>query len=78
VQHTRRVPPIRYQSSEPIHDAKPSLRLSEQQNTGIRRDRATVERTGNFLGPNGWKREGNLGSICHGSVGYLCPVDWIV
>lgn len=57
MQHTRRVPVIGDQGGEPIHDAKPPLGLREQQNAGIRRDRATVERGRDFLGPNGWKRE---------------------
>ena len=57
VQYTRRVPPIRDQGGDAIHDAKPQFGLREQQNTGIRRDRSTVKRGSDFLRSNGWKRE---------------------
>jgi hypothetical protein len=66
VRHPRRVPRIGDQGGEPIHDAKPPLGLSEQQNTGIRRDRTPIECAGDFLGANDWKRERNLGRIGHG------------
>ena len=64
--HARRIAVIRDQRGEPIHDPHPPLGLSQKQYPGIRGDRAAVERAGDFLGTDGWKRERKRCRIGHG------------
>jgi hypothetical protein len=54
---------------QPIRDAKPPLGHRQQHHAAVRSQTPTVESGGDFLRPNGWKRERQKIIIGHGERG---------
>jgi hypothetical protein len=50
-------------------DAEPSLGLCQQHHATVRSDPATVERRGDFLASDGWKRKRQERIVGHGGCG---------
>jgi hypothetical protein len=53
--HPRLIAVIGNVPGKPVDNSQASLGLSQEKHTGIRSDRATIKRGGDFLGQNGWK-----------------------
>ncbi len=60
---------VRDRGGELGGDAEPSLGFRQQHHATVRGDPATVERRGDLLAPNGWKRERQARIVDHGGCG---------
>ena len=77
VNHPRRVTAIGDHGGELPGDPHPSRRRGEQHHATVRRQAPAVERGGELLAPDGWKRERQYPIVGHGGCGRLDGVDGV-
>ncbi len=75
VNHPRRIAPIGDHGRKLPGDPHPSRRLGKQHHAAVRRQAPAVERGGQLLAPDGWKRERQSRIVGHGGCGRLDAVD---
>ena len=77
VNHPRRVTAIGDHGGELPGDPHPSRRRGEQHHATVRRQAPAIERGGELLAPDGWKRERQYPIVGHGGCGRLDGVDGV-
>ena len=75
VNHPHRITPVGDHGGKLLGDPHPSRRLAEQHHPTVGRQSSAVERGGELLASDGWKRERQRRIVGHGGCGRLDAVD---
>ena len=77
VNHPRRITPVGDHGGKLLGDPHPSRCLGKQHHATVGRQPSAVERGGQLLAANGWKREQRRRIVRHGGCGRLDGVDGV-
>ena len=71
VLHAAWIAPIRDEAGEPLGDPEPALGLGQEHDAAVGRQAPAIERGGDLLAGNGWKRERCGCIVRHGGCGSI-------